>query len=464
MATPRFITPRSSPYTYGPKIARTATLLGRPPIPWQREAYDLVGECDASGRLLHPVVVITVPRQSGKTAGVMAIGCHRCTMREQARIWYTAQTGIKAREQLTELMETVERSKLSPLFQTRRGASNTSLTLTALGSRFTAHPPTGDSLHGNQSDCNLVDEGWYFAEEQAHALMGAITPTQATRKNSQTIIISTAGTADSTWFHGLVEAGYEGRIALLDYGVSADVDIDDYAAIAAAHPAIGYTQEFSILAAAREQLSDGEFMRAYGNRRTATADRILSLELVELATTTDQLPAGTASFAAATAFDRSETAIVACVVDVQGVPWIEVVDTFPGTEGAGRRCAAISAKHWTDVVLDTTGPSVTVADDAERAGGRIARGSAAETSAAVTELLDRFRRPLTFPNEPPAVRMRAHPAFTAALDVAVLRHSGDRVTLARRGSAGSVAALEAAALAIRAALGTKPPEPPMIWS
>lgn len=463
-AVPRFITPRSSPYTYGRNIARTALYLGRPAMPWQQETYDLVGECDADGQLLHRVVVITVPRQSGKTAGVLAIGCHRCTMREQARVWYTAQTGIKAREQMTELMETVERSRLAPLFKSRRGASNTSLTLTALGSRLTAHPPTADSLHGNQSDANFVDEGWYFDPDQAHGLMGAITPTQATRPNPQTIIVSTSGTAASTWFHGLVDAGYEGKVALIDYGIAADVDPYDDLAIALAHPAIGYTQDISILPAARAQLSEGEFLRAYGNRRTATLERLVPLEIVELATVTTDLPPGRPIFGLAVSLDRDESVLTASTLDASGVPHVEVVDVLTGTDSAAVRCVEVTARHAAPVMIAADGPAATVADEIERRRGRVSRVSAAEFSAAVTDLLDRLRRPLIDPDQPPAVRLRAHPAFTSALDVAALRRSGDRSTLSRRGSAGSVAALESAACAVRGALDGKSAVPPMIWS
>lgn len=61
--------------------------------------------------------------------------------------------------------------------------------------------------------------------------------------------------------------------------------------------------------------------------------------------------------------------------------------------------------------------------------------------------------------------IRDHPAFTAAFDAAELRTSGDRLHWSRRGSAGSIAVLEAATLAVRAlATVPKPPVAPMIWS
>lgn len=466
MTTPRYITPRSSLYTYGPKIARVSTALRRPFMPWQHLAADLIGEADYEGRLLHPLVVITVQRQAGKTALMGATMTHRCTMRQGARVWYTAQTGIKAREQMWEMIDAVDLSPFKSITHSKRGAGDTSIEVPGLGSRIRAHPPTPDSLHGNQSDLNVIDEGWFYSEELANSLMGAITPTQATRPNAQTIIISTAGTAASTWFHDLVDRGRAGELCLIDYGVGSDVDVDDFAAIAAAHPAIGHTQDIGILAAARAQLSAGEFLRAYGNRRTAAFDRLIPLELAELATTTAPLPEGVPVFAAAVSFERDDAVIVAIVEDAAaGTPVVEVVDQRPGVDGVAERLAELTDHHGGHVAVSATGPAASVGETAERLGAAVAYITDAQLSADTADLLDRIRRPQNDPTAAPGIRLRAHPAFTAALDAAVLRTSGDRVHWSRRASAGSVAALEAATLALRA-LHTRPapPVPPMIWS
>lgn len=459
MTTPRYLTARSSPHTFGPKIARVSTSLGRPLMPWQTLAANLIGECDAAGQLLHPLVVITVPRQSGKTALLAAVMLHRLTMRAGGRVWYTAQTGIKAREQMWEMMDAIDLSPFRSLIRSKRGAGDTSLELRANGSRAKMHPPTADSLHGNQSDLNVIDEGWFFDEPQAHGLMGAITPTQSTRPNAQTIVISTAGTAESVWFHDLVDRGRDGRVCLIDYGVADDVGPDDYPAIAAAHPAIGQTQRPSILPAAREQLSDGEFMRAYGNRRTRSSDRLLPLEVVEAATTTTPLPDGAPVFGVALSFERDDAAIVACLPGPDGVPCVELVAQFPSADGVAARCKELTDRHGGHVVVAPAGPAGSIADDADRLGAALTRINDGELSAATADFLDRIR------SAPPGVRMIAHPAFSDAFEAAALRTSGDRLHWSRRGSAGSIAVLEASTLAVRA-LATIPTAPvtPMIWS
>ena len=467
MTPPRYLTDRTSPYTYGPKIAKVSRMLGRSLMPWQHLAADLIGETDAAGRLLHPVVVITVPRQSGKTALLGAVMLHRMTMRTDARVWYTAQTGIKAREQTQELITTVGKSPFGPpITQCRRGAGDTSIEFLKLGSRIQAHPPTADSLHGTQSDLNVIDEAWKYDEALARGLMGAIVPTQSTRPNAQTVIVSTAGTADSTWFHDFVDRGHAGEVCLIDYGIGPDVDAADFEAIAAAHPAIGHTQQRSILDTARPQMSAGEFLRAYGNRRTSTYDRLIPLELQELATTNADLPDGPAVFGVGVSFERDDVVIVAAATDTDGTPVLELVERYPSvTADLPSRLAELTDRHGGTVALAPAGPAGALADDAERAGADVQRIRDADLSASTLDFLDRIRRPQFDPTEPPGLRLRAHPAFTAALDVAALRTSGDRQFWSRRGSAGSIAAVEAATCALYA-LNHQPAPPvaPMIWS
>jgi hypothetical protein len=63
----RFLTPRDpSPAHDGPAVARVANALGTPLMPWQRYVADVGGEVDHRGRFVYPLVIVTVPRQSGR--------------------------------------------------------------------------------------------------------------------------------------------------------------------------------------------------------------------------------------------------------------------------------------------------------------------------------------------------------------------------------------------------------------
>ncbi|AKJ72251.1 hypothetical protein [Gordonia malaquae] len=464
MAEPRYLTPRSSPHTFGPQIAKVAHLLGSPLMPWQVLAADLIGEHDGHGRPIHKTVVITVPRQSGKTRLMHAVMLQRLFTRPQARVWYTAESGVKAKTQLVELIDGLElpSSKLGTVTDCKRGAGNTSVKLPALGSTATAFNPDKKGIHGKQADLVVIDEAWYFNETQAAEIMAGVTPTKNTRPHAQTIILSTMGDANSTWFHGYIERGRKGSLALIDYGIGDDVDPGDDEAIIAAHPAIGYTSPPSIIADARKELEGqpSEFVRAYGNRPTTARSRLIPADVVELATTTDDLPPGEPVFAVAVSFDRDDVVIVAAVENAAR-PVVEVVERFSSTDGVARRLVELVDRHGGHVAVAVNGPAASIAAELERLPIRPELVDAvgdADLSAATVDFLDRIRRPMTDSTARPDVRIRAHAAFSDAFDAVALKTSGDKVFLSRRGSAGSITSIEAAVLAVRA-LYTRPAPP-----
>src|SRR5258708_5970896 len=75
---PRWATPRSGRDSYGLRVAEISGELGTPFMPWQRDTADVAMEIDpATGLLAYRTVIITVPRQSGKTKQEIAEAGHR---------------------------------------------------------------------------------------------------------------------------------------------------------------------------------------------------------------------------------------------------------------------------------------------------------------------------------------------------------------------------------------------------
>ena len=64
-------------------------------------------------------------------------------------------------------------------------------------------------------------------------------------------------------------------MAYFEWGIADDVDPTDLDAVAAAHPGNGYTLRRQALADAAVQMKPGEFARAYGNRWTGAAERVI---------------------------------------------------------------------------------------------------------------------------------------------------------------------------------------------
>lgn len=456
---PRFATKRDPAYrTFGSGVARVSAALGQPLMPWQRYVADVACEVDARGRFRHKLVVISVPRQSGKTTLVLANGVHRALTGEHRRIWHTAQTGQDAADRWREMVDSLERSRLASLAKVKRGKGDEHA-IFVTGSTLRPHPPTVGSLHGKQSDLNDIDEAWHFTDVQGQALMQAIVPTQATRPGAQTVILSTMGTAESTWFHGFSDRGRDGdpSVCYFEWSIPDDADPTDLATVAAYHPAFGHTIEMDALTGALDQLGPGEFARAYGNRRTGAGERLVPLDQWQAAQTDIPFPPDARpAFGAAVAIDRSEIAIVAAAFGDDGIPVVELIDHRPGTAWGAPRIAQLAVGHRNHgVAVDRAGPSVTLADELALAGVDLLPIGTREVTAAAADLLDRLRDG--------RVRFRRDPAFDAAADIVTKRQVGDAFAFSRR-SAGSIAAFEAASLAVHGlAHQPAPAVAPLIW-
>jgi hypothetical protein len=457
---PRFATPRDPGHkTFGPAVGRIARALGTPLMPWQQLVADVGGEVDGRGRFVHSTVIVTVPRQSGKTTLMLAQSVQRCLARPRQKTWHTAQTGQAARTKWRELAEAVSTSPLAELLsgRPRRAAGSEALVFTN-GSALRPHPPTRDGLHGEQSDHNDVDEAWAYDEVQGDGVLQAIEPTQATRPGAQTWIWSTRGDRNSTWFHGLINRAYAGEpgFALFDFGIPDDLEPTDEN-MAAYHPALGHTIDLETIA--RSTLPPGERARAYGNRATGAGERIIPLEPWLAARTEEPVPGGRPAYGVAVAADGSAGALAAAVLGPDGVPWVEIIDHRPGRSWLVDRVRSLRDRGE-GVVADRLGPAAPVVDQLELAGVDLIPLGGGDYPAACQDLFDRVTDPAA-----PRLRHRTHAALDDAADIAGKRLRGDGAWVwSRTRSAGDISALEAATLAAWGVLRNPAPAPaPLLY-
>jgi hypothetical protein len=448
---PRFATPRDhSRKTLGPAVGRVAQALARRNMPWQQYVADVGGEVDDRGLCVYSLVVVSVPRQSGKTTLDLAQSVQRCLAAPRRKVWHTAQTGQDARKKWKELAEDVMTSPLRELVDGRPRSSNGAESLVFVnGSNLRPHPPTRDALHGEQSDLNNVDEGWVFDDLQGDELMQAITPTQLTRPGAQTWVWSTRGDRGSTWFHGLIDsirAGAIPRAALFDWGIPYDADPTDLQVIADHHPAYGHTVTMESLEAAQANFANDPqgFARAYGNVPTGNAVRVIPADRWNRARTADRLPPGRPAYGVAVAGDGSAGAVVAAVLDDRGRPWLEVLAHRPGRSWLVDYVLALRDAGQ-GIAVDRRGPAAPVADQLELAGVKLLPlNSLADYAAACQDLFDR----ITDPAGEPRLLHRDSEALDDAADVAGRRALGDGGWVwSRTRSTGDVSTLEAATLA-----------------
>lgn len=433
-------------------------------MPWQRQVWDTALELDADGSWAYRLVVVTVPRQAGKTTAVGPVALHRCLTTPDARCWLTAQRRQDARDTWRDVATRVERSPLAPLVDRRLSNGSESLHVTPTGGTFRVFAPVEDALHGKANHLVIVDEAWAFDAAQGVALEAAIVPTFTTT-GGQLWVVSTAGTGASTWLRRFVDraradalADRAGPVALFDWsldpalvplvsaGIGPDATPADRAAaldaVAGVHPGAGHTLRRDALDQAAATMTASEFLRAYGNVWTASADRIVPAHEWDACAVADWPPPepGAVALGFDVAVDRRDAAVCAAWRDPAGRLRVDVIDAHPGTSWVVPRVRELAAR-WrvAEVGHDAAGPALDLADELARSGTPVSSTTTRQYAAACASFLAAV-----------ADRRLAHrgvPALDDAVDAAATRPLGDAWAWSRRTSAGTIAPLVAATVA-----------------
>lgn len=447
--------------TLGPSTALFAEALGRPLFPWQRYVADVSGEIDEqTGELAYDTIVVTVQRQAGKTSLVAPLATRVCLSGKRRRAWFTAQTGQAAGEWMRdEYAEGILGD--APVFagrwtqKLRAGAEE--VRWPAARSFFRVFPPTRKAIHGKQSDLVVIDEAWAHSLEGGDELLTAATATQSTRPNAQVWITSTAGDRDSEWFLAQVLDGRAAAaedtgtgIAFFEWGIGDDVDPDDLAAVAAAHPAVkpwGLIDE-RFLVAERRRLGPDRFARNYGNRWVAVTESVIPASRWRAAAWRPDRegdwpsPSGSVVLGFDVGMDRSDAAITATWRH-GGRVHHDVVEHRPGAAWLPQRVLELR-DAWAPAAIthERHGPVLDVADEVARLLDPTGEGEPLWTAAG----LDYPAACQRFLADVVDGRMR-HPGHEALDDAALAaarRRVGDSWVWSRRESGGSIAALVAA--------------------
>jgi phage terminase large subunit-like protein len=456
--------------SYGPRVDAVGhAIFGRPLQMWQRKVNWLAGEYDPdTGRLLHRVVLLHVPRRAGKSADVLAQLGSRVLHEPGSQSWYTAQTGGDAGRTL--------RREWAPALR-RRGwvrpgrlkvslrAGSESFELPALGSSATCFAPVETSLHGTNVDLAVIDEAWAFGEEQGRSALEAVNPAQLTRARPQTWIVSAGGTIASVWWDGQLALGERAILEgdpsriLIEWGAAADAPDYDPTSPATwwtAHPALGDTITEAAIASELD-IAAGDlalFERSILNVWPRPRDLASNLDLEAWA---ELLDVDVAATPVAVAFDvnpdrtaaaiaQASTAGPATVIEIlehrRGVAWVEdAVRDWRAVNPAGA------------VICDSLNAG-TIADRLESRGLEPRRTGAGAMARACADLLDAVNDR--------GLRHRGQPALDDALAGAGRRQLGDGWAWSRRRSDVDICPLVAATLALFAARSTPTMPAPFI--
>jgi len=245
-------------------------------MPWQQQVADVAGETFKDGRLCYNEIVITVPRQSGKTTLVLSVVVGRAeagpSFGGRQKMLYAAQTREDARDKwLTDYVEDLRAAKaMRDKWLLRVAAGSERVTFKSSRSTFGPIATKETSGHGKVLDYGCLDEA--FAQKDS-AVEDAWLPAMITRPMAQFWVPSTAGTEQSVYFRDKRDAGRmatqldagEGR-AYFEWSLDPDLDISDKKLWPTFMPALGYTQ--SVAAIEREfiRMERNAFARAFGNQ------------------------------------------------------------------------------------------------------------------------------------------------------------------------------------------------------
>ena len=414
-------------------------------MPWQQMVADVGFEIDSeTGLPAYREVIVTMPRQNGKTSLLLAAEVERALLWDVPQhIIYTAQTGADARKKLLDdQFPVLQKCKfIDKRISRYHRASGSEGIYFENHSRLQLAASSEKSGHGPTVDLAVLDEVWADEDNRREQ---SLVPMMNTRPAAQTLVVSTQGTDRSLFLNRKTERGRiaveEGKgsgTAYFEYSIPLDEDISDPEVWWKYMPALGWTIPETSVQHSHDTMDEAEFRRAYCNQPTKTVqDRIIPQdvwEMVQGSVGADEW--GRVTFGVDILPDRSAAAITAG--DGQHVA---VIEHRPGTGWIVDRMKELVGK-WNNqgVVIDGGGPAVSIADELESQGVRVDRLSTPDLAAACARMYDDIAGArVTFePSE----------AMDAALSGLQKRAMGDRFIWARQMSATDITPFVAATLA-----------------
>jgi hypothetical protein len=449
---PRWTTPRTDRPTRGGELGRFAAALGTPLMPWQQHVADVALEYDPeTGLFVYRRIVVTVPRQSGKTSFFLAKMVHRAqAFGRRQRITYTAQNRLKARQKWEdEHLPILERSPFRPLFTVRRQIGQEAIRWKN-GSIHSLDAPTEEAGHGDVLDEGVIDEA--FAQEDARVEQ-AMAPAMITRPQPQLSVVSTAGKSrlksPYLWAkveqgRAAVEAGIQTGSCYFEWSAAPDVDPGDREARYTYMPALGHTIPEAAVQAEYESMDLSEYRRAYMNQWGDEAPDdwlVISQAQWDALVGPPSDRSGPVAFAADMTPDMSWGSIGVAWRDADGLLHVEVPDGDhrPGTSWMADRLIELY-QSWPTcaVVIAADGPASTLIAPLQAVlpKDRLLKPGATERAAATGQFYEAVTDSKT-------LRHLGQPELTSALASARKQVVGDHWWWARKGLMADVSPLVA---------------------
>jgi phage terminase large subunit-like protein len=235
-------------------------------MPWQVTTIGTATET-AGGILAYRQVTVEVPRQQGKSVGILSLMVARAIDVPGTMIAYSAQTRLAGRRRMLDVWwPRIHRSPLRKLADIRKAFGSEAF-IFRNGSMIMLASGTETSDHGDTLDLAVIDEAW---AQRSDTIEQAVKPAMMTRESAQLWVVSTAGNEQSAYFRGKVdngramaELGVTDTAAYFGYSAPDDADPADPATWWGCMPALGRTVTEETVRADFTTMALPEFRRAY---------------------------------------------------------------------------------------------------------------------------------------------------------------------------------------------------------
>ena len=456
---PRFGTARSDRPSRGHLISKIAGQLGQPLMEWQQLVADVGMEYDPdTGIPSYREVIVTVPRQNGKTTLVLSIMFERTLLRgSPQKVAYTAQTGLDGRQKFVhDFMPLLKHTPLDAAIERYYQAADQTGATFKNGSRISVLATSASTGHGKTLDLGIIDEAFADVDDRREQ---AMAPTMRTRPTAQIWNVSTAGTDESVYLRRKIDAGRAAvadglmqGIAYFEWSADDDADPDDPAVWRACNPALNYTITEDVIALDRRRMSDGEFRRSALNQWTTTEDRIIPESVWRAICSPNVAPVGSIVLAADSDPNQAHASIVAC--DASGN--LELVANQPGTGWVEQRIVELAQRWSAPVALDVSGPLGRLAARIEASGVAVRTMSAREMAYATADFYEAVADK--------RMAVRSSELMDLAVAAATKRVSGDSWYWGRSSAERDISPLVAATIAYAVAVRPAVADPGLVFA
>ncbi|TDB88343.1 terminase [Actinomadura sp. KC216] len=477
--------------TSGDEAVALAAQAGLDLDPWQRLILrDGLGErADGSWAAFEAAMIVA--RQNGKGGVFEARVLAGLFLLDERLILYSAHEFKTAQEMFRRIEDLISgtaqfRKRVKRVDRTR-GEEGVELLPTPQcpkGQRLRFVARSTGSGRGFTGHCNIWDESQHLSNASVDALM----PTMSAIPNPQLWYGGSAPDKDLAPCEQITRvrtralSDKPGRLAYFEWSAELHTpecerdctehdDPDSPLTWAKTNPGLGIRLSVEHIANERDSMSERGFARerlSVGNYPTVGGGwKVIPQPAFEAVADETSRPLDPVAFTVEVAPDRQAAAIAVAGLREDGLLHTEVVAYQPGTSWAPGRLAQLVAKWRPCVVaIAPAGPTGSLAPDINDALEELDEDVRMEltlikgrdSGAACGGLYDAIVRPRNAPPDwTPSVRIRPHPALTAAVAGASRRYLGDAWVWDRRAASVDPSPLIAVTLA-RWAFLTRPPE------